>query len=372
MKFVIDKRSFVDLINSTKGAVEPKSPLPILQTVRLVVEGSEVRVDATDLNMVVQTRCRVEAISGGSVCIPAWALFSVVKTLPRDGRKVLVSVASGQAVRVECGGRVFRLAGMQADDFPTLPDPRGLDFHRIGAAELSALFAATHFSLCKDDTRPHLAAALLELAPGRARMVTTDGHRLSRAERHVDGLDVTASLLLPSRSVRKLKQAVGRMTAGGLWSTEFVEVGLRGGVAFFRCGRLTLSSKLVDAKFPSYEQVIPATHERTVTVSRAALADAVRAVSEVATADAAKIVAAEGRLVVSSAEDGDAGVVDEIKASLRGESLTFGVNSRFLFEVLKAIDAADVLLELSGELDPFVVRPVGRDDYLHVIMPLRV
>jgi len=128
----------------------------------------------------------------------------------------------------------------------------------------------------------------------------------------------------------------------------------------------------VDARFPSYEQVIPFTHERTVTVSRMALADAVRAVSEMASVDAAKIVVAEGRVVVSSPEDGEAGVSEEIKASLQGGGLTFGVNSRFLFEVLKSIDAEDVMLELSGELDPFVVRPVGRDDYLHILMPLRI
>ncbi len=378
MQFVIDKRSFVDLVTSAKGAVEPRSPVVILQTVRLVAAGSEVTMDATDLTLVVQTRCRAEVASAGVVCVTASDLFSLVKVLPREGRSVRMEVSASRWVRIVCGGRVFRLTGIQADDFPNLPDSQAVEFHRIGAAELSALFAATQFSLCKDDTRPHLAAALLELTPGRARMVTTDGHRLSRADCRVDGLNVTASLLLPSRAVRKIKQVVGRMTAVGLWSTEFIEVGLRPrapgrpDVAFFRCGRMTLSSKLVDARFPSYEQVIPFTHERTVTVSRMALADAVRAVSEMASVDAAKIVVAEGRVVVSSPEDGEAGVSEEIKASLQGGGLTFGVNSRFLFEVLKSIDAEDVMLELSGELDPFVVRPVGRDDYLHILMPLRI
>ncbi|MFO0627164.1 MAG: DNA polymerase III subunit beta [Polyangiales bacterium] len=376
MEFVVNKREFVKGLSRVQSVADKKSAMPILSNVLITADTSGVvRLAATDLLLAMEGTMRAEVKRGGSVALPARHIFDTVKALP-DG-DVTVVVEKNFSAKLKSGKRSFTLSGQPGDDFPSLPDVGKIPLTQIPVEDLAELIALTSFSMSPDDTRPHLSAALVEMHRETLRMVTTDGHRLSKAERTVEGMSGQSKLLIPSKGIHELKRLVDEVrsekNSGTVQSIGMGAVSSQGPVFFQREG-MTLSSKLVDAAFPSYEQVIPTATDRTVSLNRPAFLDALRAISLVAAdrTSGVKLAITSGRCVISSENPDIGSGQDEIDASLQGPEITIGFNSKYLIDVLNALGSDECALDLSGELDPGVVRPVGRKDFIGVIMPMRI
>jgi DNA polymerase III subunit beta len=379
MEFVVNKRDFVRGLSRVQSVADKKSAMPILANVLIAAEGSgTVRLSATDLLLSVIGTMRAEVKKAGSVALNARHVFDAVKALP-DG-DITISVEKNFTTRLKAGKRRFDLTGMPGEDFPNMPDPGKTPLFAIPVDDFADLIALTSFSMSNDDTRPHLAAALFEMSGETLRMVTTDGHRLSKAERVVTGLRGQIKLLIPAKSIHEVKRMLEEIRAdkaerkdAAATTVSIGAVSSQGPVFFQREG-LTLSSKLVDAAFPSYEQVIPSGTDRGAKINRLAFLDAMRAVSLVASDRTSGVkLAMSGSRVVVTSENPDVGAgMDELDAELTGPDVTIGFNSKYLIDVLSALTTDDVALDLSGELDPGVIRPVGKDEFIGVIMPMRI
>ncbi len=378
MEFVVNKRDFVRALSRVQSVADKKASMPILGNVLIVGDASGIRLAATDMTLAVTAHCKADVRKPGTVALPARHIFDVVKVLPEGD--VTLTVEKNFSARIKSGKRRFDLSGMPGEDFPAFPDPSKVSLTQVPADDLADLIAMTQFSMSTDDTRPHLSAALFEMAGETLRVVTTDGHRLSKAERRVTGMKGASKLLIPLKAVHELKRMVDELRAekkeAGAQGPATIGLGAASsqGPVFFQREGMTLSSKLVDAAFPSYEQVIPSATDRTVTASRTALLDALRAVSLVASdrTSGVKLAVSATRMIITS-ENPDIGAgMDEIDASLQGPDVTIGFNSKYLTDALSALTSDEVALELSGELDPGMIKPVGRDDYLGVIMPMRI
>jgi DNA polymerase-3 subunit beta len=334
------------------------------------------RLAATDLLLSVSSNVPADVRKGGSVALPAKAAFEMVKALPEG--EVHVVVGTNFSARVSGGKRRFELVGMPGDDFPALPSPGKAELRELPIDALSDLIATTSFSMSTDDTRPHLAGALLEAEDSLLRMVTTDGHRLSKSEKRVPpaGQGGTVSLLIPAKGIFELKRLLdeARAEKRSDESANTVAIGQSGSNVFLRREGTLMAVKLVDAAFPAYQQVIPPSSDRSARVSRSGLLDALRAVSLVSSdrTSGVKLQFAKGKVTITS-ENPDVGAgTDEMDADLTGEGLTIGFNSRYLIDVLSALSSDEVVLELSGELDPGVIHPAGTDEFVGVIMPMRI
>ena len=379
MEFVVNKRDFVKGLSRVQSVADKKSAMPILANVLIAADASgNVRLAATDLLLSVTGTMRAEVKKPGSVALHARHVFDTVRALP-DG-DITVTVEKNFTARLKAGKRRFDLTGMPGEDFPTMPDPGKTPLVAIPVDDLADLISLTSFSMSTDDTRPHLAAALFEMQGETLRMVTTDGHRLSKAERAVGGMRGASKLLIPAKSIHEVKRMVDEVRADkaerkeGAPATISVGAASSQGPVFFQREGMTLSSKLVDAAFPSYEQVIPTGTDRGARMNRLAFLDALRAVSLVAADRTSGVkLAMSGTKAILSSENPDVGAgQDELDAELTGPDVTIGFNSKYLIDVLNALSTDDVALDLSGELDPGVVRPVGRNDFIGVIMPMRI
>jgi DNA polymerase-3 subunit beta len=379
MEFVVNKRDFVKGLSRVQSVAEKKSAMPILSNVLIVANGDgSVRLAATDLLLSVSGTLRAEVRKPGSVALHARHIFDAVRALP-DG-DITVTVEKNFIARLKAGKRRFDFTGMPGEDFPTMPDAGATVLTPIAVDDLADLISLTSFSMSTDDTRPHLAAAHFEMVKDKLRMVTTDGHRLSKAERPIAGLKTEAKLLIPAKCIHELKRLLDEIRAekaerkDGGPATIAVGAASSQGPVFFQRDGITLSSKLVDAAFPSYEQVIPAGTDRGARMNRLAFLDALRAVSLVASDRTSGVkLAMSGSRVVLTSENPDVGAgTDELDAELSGPDVTIGFNSKYVIDVLGALNTDDVALDLSGELDPGVIRPVGRNDFIGVIMPMRI
>jgi DNA polymerase-3 subunit beta len=264
-------------------------------------------------------------------------------------------------------------------EFPALPKPEpNAPSLKLPVDVLARLIARTHFSISTDETRAHVNSALFEFAGDRARMVTTDGHRLSKMEVAVDGASATTTMLIPLKAVSELRRLCDDARAeAGKGEALDVVIAQSGPNAFFELGGMRFSVKLVDAQFPPYQQVIPKATERTIRAPRKALADALDAV-RIAASDrtgGVKMTTSSGTLRITSESPESGHGYDEIPIDFSGAEVTIGFNAKYFLDVLGALDDEEVALGVSGELDPAVLRPATeseRESFVAVVMPMRI
>lgn len=370
MEFTIAKRDFVRGLARTQSIAERKSSMPILSNVLIAAEGaSSIRLSSTDLAVSVSGTHSADVKSSGSIALGARTLFDIVRALPEE--PVHLSVSSTLSAELRCGRSKFRMVGMPGVDFPSLPDASKVEFSSVPSTLVLELVQKTSAAMSQDETRPHLAGALFEGDGKILRMVTTDGHRLTKAERKIEGGGMLHfSMLVPLKGVSELKRLAEDAEGA-------IGIGTDGSHAFFRregTETTLMSVKLVEAAFPPYEQVIPRGHDRVVIAPRPELMEALRRVSLVSQERSlgVKLALEPGKMVVSTEnpEIGDAS--EEIDIDYAGAPVTLGFNAKYLLDALSAVDDNEVRMELSKELDPGVLRNVSGDGLLAVVMPMRI
>jgi DNA polymerase III subunit beta len=389
MELTVPKKDLLKIVARMQGVAERKSTMPVLANVLLAVDGpNALRLAATDLYLSLLGRVTADVAKPGSVAVSAKDLFERVKMMP-DG-PVVIATQDNATTTLKASGtaRRYTLRGMPGDDFPPLPQPaEGSPTLAIDVAVLAELIQKTHFSISTDETRAHLNSALFEWDGDTVRMVTTDGHRLSKVDVTVSGRQASATMLIPLKAIHELRRLCDEMLSepsGGERSGEEkkkaeLNITQSGSSAFFQGAGMTFSVKLVDAQFPPYAQVIPQTSEKVVRAPRIAFADALKAVSVAASerTGGVKLSLSKGsmRITSESPESGDG--FDEIPVEYAGPNMSIGFNAKYFLDVLAAITDDEVSIGLSGELDPAVLRPAGATtpsdrQFLAVIMPMRI
>jgi DNA polymerase III subunit beta len=381
MELVAPKKNLERLLDRCQGVADKKSTMPVLANVLLSAEGNLLRVAATDLYLTVSGSTEAEIKRPGSVALPARDVFDRIKAMP-DG-PIKISVASGTNTTLQAVGsaRRYTVHGLPGSDFPHLPEPaKDAPAMELSVATLAKLVKRTIFSISNDETRPHLNSALFECRTGTdgkastVRMVTTDGHRLSKMEVGVSGLGAEATMLIPHKAMQELRKLLDSVAENR--EAAMVAIAQSGPNAFFKLAGVDLAVKLVDSQFPPYEQVIPAEPGRTVKAPRGALMDALKAV-KLAASDrtfGVKLSVGKDALRITSESPESGSGFDEVPIEYDGPELSVGFNAEYILHVLAAIEGDDeVALGLSGELDPAVIRPAGGgDEFIAVVMPMRI
>ncbi len=377
MELTISKKEFLRSLARTHSVADRKSSMPILSNILLSTDGSKsLRMAATDLYLSVTSSEPAEIKSEGTIAVAARTLFDIVKSLPEG--EVSLKVGDNHAAEIRAGKVRFKIPGMPGQDFPALPAPGDAEFAELSADELGRLIGLTQYSMSSDETRPHLAGALVQGDGKTVRMVTTDGHRLSKAEyKQGDGAMLNFEMLVPNKGVGELRRMIDEARSEqpkGEEANAKLSIAQSGGNAFFKRGDVLLSVKLADEQFPPYDKVIPKNHDRTVVVQRGPLVDCLRRISLVANdkSGAVRFGVEPGTVRITS-ENPDVGEgSEELDVDFAGEAVEIGFNARYLLDALSAIAEDEVVLELGGNLDPGVIKPHGPTDFIGVIMPMRI
>ena len=387
MELTVAKKDLLKIVARMQGVAERKSTMPVLANVLLAVDGpNTLRLAATDLYLSLLGRIPAEVAKNGSVAVSAKDLFERVKMMP-EGPIVIASQDNATTTLKASGSaRRYTLRGMPGDDFPPLPQPaEGSPTLALEVDVLSELIQKTHFSVSTDETRAHLNSALFEWDGDTVRMVTTDGHRLSKVDVKVTGRQASATMLIPLKAIHELRRICDEMLSeppadkGDAKKKPELLITQSGSSAFFQGAGMTFSVKLVDAQFPPYAQVIPQSSERVVRAPRIAFADALKAVSVAASerTGGVKLSLSKGamRITSESPESGDG--FDELPVEYTGPNMSIGFNAKYFLDVLASITDDEVAIGISGELDPAVLRPAGATttsdrQFLAVVMPMRI
>ncbi|WP_437287172.1 DNA polymerase III subunit beta [Sorangium sp. So ce406] len=376
MDLVIPKKDLLRLVARCQGVADKKSAMPALANVLLAADGNAVRVAATDLYLGVTGQTQADIKTGGSVAVPARDLLERVKAMPDGPVQITTTEGAHTSLKAVGSPRRYTLPGLPGSEFPQLPAPaHDAPSLELPVEQLALLITRTHFSISTDETRAHVNSALFEWAGDRVRMVTTDGHRLSKMEATVSGSSATATMLIPLKAITELRRLAEEARAEK--ETPMVAITQSGPNAFFNIAGMQFSVKLVDAQFPPYQQVIPSVTERSVRAPRVQFAEALKAIALAANdrTGGVKLSIAPGTLRITSESPDTGAGFDELSVDYGGPEVTIGFNAKYFLDVLAAIDDEEVVLGISGELDPAVLRPgseSNQQSYVAVIMPMRI
>ncbi|MEO5730801.1 MAG: DNA polymerase III subunit beta, partial [Byssovorax sp.] len=247
MDLVIPKKDLLRLVTRCQGVADKKSAMPALANVLLSAEGNALRVAATDLYLAVSGQTHADVATAGSVAVPAKDLLERVKAMP-DGPVQIISGEGAQTTLKAVGSpRRYTLHGIPGSEFPQLPKPApDAPSLELPVELLSLLITRTHFSISSDETRPNVNSGLFEWSGDRVRLVSTDGHRLSKMEATVTGSAATATMLIPLKAISELRRLADEAKSEKDATT--VTITQSGPNAFFGIAGMTFSVKLVDAQ----------------------------------------------------------------------------------------------------------------------------
>ncbi len=371
MKLKIKKEEILKGLQRIQGVVEKKNTMPILSNMLLTAEGAGIEIIATDLEIGLRGRYAAEVEKPGSVTVSAKKMYEIVRELPAED--IQIKVEDSNWVKVLSGQSQFKLVGLPKADYPALPDVAEEGMIVIDGDTLRDMIKKTLYSVGENDARYVLNGLFVHMTQARdglnLRMVGTDGHRLSMIDRVIDAKHREESIIVPKKAMMELR----RLLEEDVPKSE-LRLGFSKNHALFKRDGLVMVSKLIDGNYPNYLQVVPAKSSKKVTVSKEAITHAVKRVSILSKekTNAVKLQLEKDRLVLSTNNPEVGEASEELVVEYKGEGLVIGFNSRYLMDVLTAMDKETVALELNDSLSPCLITEEGDEHYKCVVMPMRV
>jgi DNA polymerase III subunit beta len=365
MEFRISKNEFLRGLRLAQGIADRKSTMPMLANVLLRTQGkNKLLVAATDLNVSLTAELKSDNAHEGGITLGAKNLYELIANAPGDD--ITLKKADNNWAEIRSGKVTYRIVGMPDRDFPKVPDHREATYSTVESAVLREMIDRTLFSVCNDETRFHLNGVYFESDGSKSRMVSTDGHRLSKVERTIaSGPKLSAGVIIPKKGLLEMKKV--------LETGPSCKVAIKTPHLFLVQEEIALAVKLIDAQFPPYEQVIPKDHQKVITVDRARFIDALRRAQLMSSETRGVKVAATREGITITSDNPDLGEVrEELDAEYDGEPIAIGFNPKYMVELLGQMSSDSITLKLGGELDPGLVEPTGGDTYLGVVMPMRI
>jgi DNA polymerase-3 subunit beta len=371
MKLTIKKEEILKGLQRIQGVVEKKNTMPILSNMLLTADNKGVEIVATDLEIGLRGRYAAAVDKPGSVTVSAKKMYEIVRELPAEN--IQVNVEDGNWVKIVSGKSQFKLVALPKDEFPALPDVAEDGMIAIEGETLREMIKKTLYSVGENDARYVLNGLFVHMTPAKnglnIRMVGTDGHRLSMIDRVIDAKHKEESMIIPKKAMMELRRLLEEDS-----STAELRLGFSKNHALFKRDGLVMVSKLIDGNYPNYLQVVPAKSTKKVSMSKDVFTHAVKRVSILSKekTNAVKLQLEKNRLVLSTnnPEVGEAN--EELSVDYTGEEITIGFNSRYLMDVLTAMDRTNISLELSDALSPCLITEEGDEHYKCVVMPMRV
>lgn len=367
MEFRIQKAEFIRGLRLAQSIADRKSTMPMLANVLLRVHGDTLLCAATDLNVSISATLKINQGTDGGLTIGARSLHDIVVNLPGD--ELTFQKKDNNWAEIKAGKVNYRIVGMPDRDFPKVPDHREVTFVDVDSNSLREMIDRTLFSVCNDETRFHLNGVLFECDGAMARMVSTDGHRLSKVDRPLPGgPQLSSGVIIPKKGLLELKKVLD--------GTGVAKIAIKSPYLFLSVDRLTLAIKLIDAQFPPYDQVIPKNHPRSAIVDNGLFSDAIKRAQLMSNETRGVKLGfggTNGGGITITSDNPDLGEVrEEIDADYTGEPITVGFNPKYILDILGQIQSDQVAVELGGELEPGLIRPLSGDSFSGVIMPMRI
>lgn len=369
MKFIVSSTTLLKQLQSISGVIANNVTLPILSNFLFDIDTNEMSITASDLETTLTTKVPVKAEEKGKVAIPARILIDTLKELAEMPLSFLIDNQTF-AVEISSGTGKFKLAGFNGNEYPETPIIENPNLMEVPSELLSVSINKTIFATGNDDLRPAMSGVFCQISIDNITFVATDAHKLVRYRRNGLNSPVESSFILPKKPLNFLKNIAQAVD-------ETTKIKFDKQYIFFGFENFSLTCKLIDAKYPNYEAVIPKDNPNKLVIDRMSFLRTVRtaAIYSNKTTHQVRLKIAGSELNVSAEDyDFNNAASERLTCEYHGEDMEIGFNSRFLQEMLVNLDTEQVCLELSQPNRAGILVPVNNEntneDVLMLVMPV--
>jgi DNA polymerase-3 subunit beta len=368
MKFIVSSSYLLKQLSAINGVITTNPVVPILENFLFEINDGNLTVTASDLQTSMITELQVEAKEDGSIAIPAKILLETLRNLPEQ--PVTFSIDSNTySIEINSDNGRYKLAGENATDFPKIPTVSDGYAVNMSSDVLGRAINNTIFATSNDELRPAMTGVFVKLDETNTTFVATDSHRLIRYRRVDVAADMSHSMIIPRKALTLLKATLPSELTN-------VNVEFNASNAFFNFNQVKMICRLIDERFPDYENVIPLDNNNTVVVKKNELLSSLKRIAIYANKTTHQVrLKITGSELMISAEDLDFSneANERLSCEHDGEDLEIGFNAKFLVEMLANIDSDDITLRLSAPNKAGIITPNEKDeeeDILMLVMPV--
>lgn len=366
MHIQISREELLKPLTHVVAVIERRQALPILANVAMSINDGVMQLTGTDLEIELVATTRTSASSAGAVTVPGRKLYDICRALPPEA---MVEVTQeGDKAQIKSGKSRFTLTTLPAADFPSVEGGAWETELQVRQHDLKQVIDRTHFCMAHQDVRYYLNGLLLELDGKRLRAVATDGHRMGLSEVELaEPIGTTRQVIVPRKGVLEIARFLGP-------SEEPARVSLSSNHIRISVQHLTLTSKLIDGRFPDYQQVLPVNYKRVIRAQRAALREALLRVAILANEKyrGVRLTVQPGVLVITAHNPEQEEAQEELAIVYKGEEVEVGFNVNYLMEALAGLDSDEVELHINDAHSSCAVLAPDRTDTRYVVMPMRL
>ena len=362
-------------LNVVGRAVAVRTTLPITNNVLLATDKSRLKLSATNLEMAISCWIGAKVEEEGAITVPARLLSEFISSLPSGKVDINLSPQT-KTLGLKCARFEARISGVDAKDFPPIPRVEGGIATKVEVEALRQGIGQVAFAAATEESRPVLTGVDAEFDGDTLTLAAADGFRLAVYKLPLaQAVSQKTEVIIPARTLGELN----RLMADQEEAVE-ITVNPEKGQALFRLKDIELVSQLIQGSFPNYSQLIPKKFNTKAVIS---VADFLRATktASIFARDGSGIVRlvvapggemTPGKVTVSARSEEIGDDVGDIDAMVEGEEAKIAFNGKYLSDVLGVLHEAQVALETTNPSSPGVLKPVGSDNYIHVVMPMFV
>jgi DNA polymerase III subunit beta len=366
----IDKKILLSALSHVQSVVERRNIIPILSNVLLIIKNGQMRLSATDMDILISEVIQTKAEKELAITLSAHLFYDIVRKLDEQHKiKLSFTSDSDKYINISCGNSSFDLPTLPADKFPKLDDVNYTSKFKLPSVELKKMIDECKFSMSSEDIRYNLSGIYLHHHESSIRLVATDGHRLSVAYTNkIDNLKNFRGVIIPKKTIMELRKIIDE-------SIEDIELCLSDNKILFVGKQFSLLSKLIDAKFPDYEDLIPKNNNIKIQVDASLFHNVVDRVATITNEKfrGIKFILDTNTLLITASDDigNKAEEILTVETDYTGR-LELGFNFRYILDVMHVIRGDKVVCSFKDPFAPTVIEDISNKNFKYVVMPRRV
>ena len=369
MKIVCEKDKILKAINSVTKAVASKTTMPILEGILIQTNDKEVKLTTYDLEIGIEYIIDADVKEQGATVVNAIMFSEIIRKLPDT--EINISLNEQNLLVIECEGSLYKLATMNPEEFPELPQINVENSIEIEQNTLKDMIRKTIFAVSSEENRPIFTGCLFEIKNNKLNVVAVDGFRLAWKSKFLQNSSNDFTAVIPGRTLNEVNKII-------LDSFDSVKIGVAKNQALFEMENCKLVTRLLDGEFLNYSSVIPENWETRIRVNRNNIQNCFERISLISASSIekekkypVKVSVEIGKVTISCTnQTGDA--KEEMYVATEGQNLEAGFNPKYFLDALRAIDDEEINIDFGTSISPCIIRPVDEGDYIYMILPIRL
>ncbi len=369
MKFVCEKDKILKALNSVIKAVASKTTMPILEGILIQTNDNEIKFTTYDLEIGIEYIMDAEVTEQGSTVVNAIMFSEIIRKLPDT--EINITLNDSNLLVIECEGSLYKLATMNPEEFPELPQINIENSISIEQNILKSMIRKTIFAVSIEENRPIFTGCLFQTVGSKLNVVAVDGFRLAWNSTTLSNNKNDFNAVIPGKTLNEVNKII-------LDSFDNITIGVSKNQALFEMDNCKIVTRLLDGEFLNYSNVIPENWETRIRINKNSLQDCFERISLISASSTekekkypVKVLIDIGKVTISCTnQTGDA--KEELYVSTEGKNLEAGFNPKYFLEALKVIEDEEVFVDFGSNISPCVIRPIEEGDYTYMILPIRL